>query len=79
MAKFFLKRKPITSWLKKNKGISLSFIAKEKEIDVNSVYNFSKGIVRNPKVEKVLLKYGVPQKVIDQTFEDGIVSEEEEL
>lgn len=74
MAKDFVKRKPISSWLKKNKGISLSFVAEQSEEKIGirltetAIYNFSKGAVRNPDVEKLFLSFDVPQEVIDETF-----------
>lgn len=76
----FKERKPITSWIKDNTGSSLSYVAEQgekligKKVSTTAMYNFTKGVTRNPDVERLLLKFGVPQSVIDKTFE---IDEEE--
>lgn len=74
MSKKFIPRKPITVWLKENNKGTLKSAAEEacKSLGVkatpNELYNFSKGTVRNPKIEKIFLLVGVPSTVIEETF-----------
>ncbi len=34
----------------------------------NEIYNFTKGIVRNPRIEEIFIALGVPKVVIEKTF-----------
>lgn len=68
------KIKPITEWLKENKGVTLRYIStiakKEYNIKCNVVqlYHFTKGTTRNAEIEDLFLKIGVPEKIINETF-----------
>ena len=62
-------KKEITLFLKETYGVPLSFIAKKHKISLFKIYNYVKGIQRNPQVEKIFLEiYDVPQKLITKTF-----------
>jgi hypothetical protein len=60
---------PITIYLRKKLKIFIKDVYLcNKDIQKVELYRFTQGKIRYPKIEKELLKLGVPQDTIDETF-----------
>lgn len=68
LAKKKYSKTKISSYINKNIGLSISFIATSNKISEAKIYNFCKGLSRNKTVEEVFLKIGVPIEIIENTF-----------
>lgn len=63
------KRNLITKFLKEEIGTTLTCISAKESISISKLYNFVKGLNRNPSIEIILRKkYKVPKHIIETSF-----------
>ncbi len=68
MSKKVYKKNVITEYINITLGTTVSFISKKHNLPTSTIYNFCKGLSKNKKVEKALIKLGVPFELIEETF-----------